>query len=622
MELRKYWEIFCRRKWIFIQSLIIIVATTIVVCEIMTPVYDATSKVLVLKEAKDLSVSIPGLSPDVGVLNAISPEMITTQMEIMTSGHIMNKVIHDLNLTERETIIQKVLGLITRKKGENRESRFVRVKDFADAGYLTAFLQGRWVTVESEMESDVIKVIGVSSDRHEAMEIANTVAEVYVNTMQALSKSQASDSSEFIRKQLLRTKAELETAEKELRLHKEKLEKVSTSQSKLEETGEYVFSSKVVEDNPKIQELTSKLYDLETKLAGLMTEFSAEHPDVISLSAQIKIVRDLLKDELDLILSSETMLFNKYYEQFKTKEKTYNMLLEQLDSALLAESMSLVNARIIETAELPREDDPLYPSLILYAIISVFVGVLFGLGLAFLVEYLDDRIHDPDELEESSGLPVLGRIPLVRRRVAQKVLTKRESVFTKATWRLQLNLKELIGGNKVIAVVSPFREEGKSTICVHLGVLFARSRLKTLLIDFNLRRPTLHKAFKVRGKTGLMDAVRNRKSEKVQIHETPYENLSLMTCGSSRLSSFDILNSPHLPQVVEKLRSEYDLILIDTSDINGGNDALIVSAQADQVLLVASIGKVILRKLKDAKESLENTGSKIVGLVINRCAKQ
>jgi receptor protein-tyrosine kinase len=298
------------------------------------------------------------------------------------------------------------------------------------------------------------------------------------------------------------------------------------------------------------------------------------------------------------------------------------MLLEQLDSALLAESMSLVNARIIETAELPREDDPLYPALILYAIISVFVGVLFGLGLAFLVEYLDDRIHDPDELEESSGLPVLGRIPLVRRRVAQKVLTKRESVFTKATWRLQLNLKELIGGNKVIAVVSPFREEGKSTICVHLGVLFARSRLKTLLIDFNLRRPTLHKAFKVRAKTRLMDAVRNRKSEKVQIHETPYENLSLMTCGSSRLGSFDILNSPHLPQVVEKLRSEYDLILIDTSDINGGNDALIVSAQADQVLLVASIGKVILRKLKDAKESLENTGSKIVGLVINRCARQ
>jgi capsular exopolysaccharide synthesis family protein len=622
MELRKYWEIFCRRKWIFIQSLIIIVATTIVVCEIMTPVYDATSKILVLKEAEDLSVSIPGLSPDVGVLNAISPEMVTTQMEIMTSGHIMNKVIHDLNLTERETIIQKVLGLITRKKEENRESRFVRVKDFADAGYLTAFLQGRWVTVESEMESDVIKVIGVSSDRHEAMEIANTVAEVYVNAMQALSKSQASDSSEFIRKQLLRTKAELETAEKELRLHKEKLEKVSTSQSKLEDTGEYVFSSKVVEDNPKIQELTSKLYDLETKLAGLMTEFSAEHPDVISLSAQIKIVRDLLKDELELILSSETMLFNKYYEQFKTKEKTYNMLLEQLDSALLAESMSLVNARIIETAELPREGDPLYPSLILYAIISVFVGVLFGLGLAFLVEYLDDRIHDPDELEESSGLPVLGRIPLVRRRVAQKVLTKRESVFTKATWRLQLNLKELIGGNKVIAVVSPFREEGKSTICVHLGVLFARSRLKTLLIDFNLRRPTLHKAFRVRGKTGLMDAVRNRKSEKVQIHETPYENLSLMTCGSSRLSSFDILNSPHLPQVVEKLRSEYDLILIDTSDIHGGNDALIVSAQADHVLLVASIGKVILRKLKGARESLENTGSKIVGLVINRCAKQ
>jgi capsular exopolysaccharide synthesis family protein len=622
MELRKYWEIFCRRKWIFIQSLIIIVATTIVVCEIMTPVYDATSKILVLKEAEDLSVSIPGLSPDVGVLNAISPEMVTTQMEIMTSGHIMNKVIHDLNLTERETIIQKVLGLITRKKEENRESRFVRVKDFADAGYLTAFLQGRWVTVESEMESDVIKVIGVSSDRHEAMEIANTVAEVYVNAMQALSKSQASDSSEFIRKQLLRTKAELETAEKELRLHKEKLEKVSTSQSKLEDTGEYVFSSKVVEDNPKIQELTSKLYDLETKLAGLMTEFSAEHPDVISLSAQIKIVRDLLKDELELILSSETMLFNKYYEQFKTKEKTYNMLLEQLDSALLAESMSLVNARIIETAELPREGDPLYPSLILYAIISVFVGVLFGLGLAFLVEYLDDRIHDPDELEESSGLPVLGRIPLVRRRVAQKVLTKRESVFTKATWRLQLNLKELIGGNKVIAVVSPFREEGKSTICVHLGVLFARSRLKTLLIDFNLRRPTLHKAFRVRGKTGLMGAVRNRKSEKVQIHETPYENLSLMTCGSSRLSSFDILNSPHLPQVVEKLRSEYDLILIDTSDIHGGNDALIVSAQADHVLLVASIGKVILRKLKGARESLENTGSKIVGLVINRCAKQ
>jgi uncharacterized protein involved in exopolysaccharide biosynthesis len=196
------------------------------------------------------------------------------------------------------------------------------VKDFADAGYLTAFLQARWVTVESEMESDVIKVTGVSSDRHEAMEIANTVAGVYVNTMQALRKSQASDSSEFIRKQLSRTKAELETAEKELRLHKEKLETVSTSQSKLEETGEYVFSSKVVEDNPKIQELTSKLYDLETKLAGLMTEFSAEHPDVISLSAQVKIVRDLLKDELDLILSSETMLFNKYYEQFKTKEKT------------------------------------------------------------------------------------------------------------------------------------------------------------------------------------------------------------------------------------------------------------------------------------------------------------
>lgn len=652
MELRKYWEIFYRRKWMFIQSLIVIVATTIIMCKAMTPVYDVTSKVLVLKNSEDLLVSIPGLSPDIGTLNAISLETITTQMEIIKSGHIMSKVIHDLNLIERETIIQKALRVITRSKNANEEPRFIRVKDFADAGYLTAFLQSRWVTVESEMESDVIEITGVSSDRQEAMEIANTVAEVYVKTMEALRKSQASSSSQFIRKQLLRTKAELETAERELREHKEKVklvnldrevlvgshpdaeqkadenekqltneEKLSKSKSKLEKTEEFVFSSKVVEDNPKIQELTSKLYDLETKLGGLTTEFSAEHPEVINLSAQIETVKSLLRDELDRILSSETMLFNKYYEQFKTKEKTYNMLLEQLDAALLVESMSLVNARIIETAELPQEDDPLYPSLLLYTIISIFVGALFGFGLSFLVEYLDERIYDPGELEESSGLPVFGKIPFVRKKVAQKVLIKRESVLTKAIWRLQLNLKELVDSNKVISVVSSSQEEGKSTICTHLGVLFARNRLRTLLIDFNMRRPILHKVFKLPATTGLIDAIREGKVGEDSILETGFENLSLLTCGRGRPNSLEILNSPHLPQIIETLRSKYDLILVDTSDINGGNDALIVSAQADQVLLVASLGKVVLHKLKDAKESLESTGSKIVGLVINRCAK-
>lgn len=187
--------------------------------------------------------------------------------------------------------------------------------------------------------------------------------------------------------------------------------------------------------------------------------------------------------------------------------------------------------------------------------------------------------------------------------------------------RLKTNLLSLRSEDtvKAIMVSSSTAREGTSTVTSNLALTMAKnSALKILLVDANLRHPTLHTAFKLSKDRGLSDVLIGDAEIQDVARETTLRNLSLITAGNSDVSPIDVLESHSLEKLVAQLRDEYDYLIFDSAPINTYSDASIITRQVDGVILVVRSGKPRREVVQKAKEQLQRLDANIVGIVLNR----
>lgn len=392
-----------------------------------------------------------------------------------------------------------------------------------------------------------------------------------------------------------------------------------------------------------IQSIDAEIKDLETEIARATQQIMLAGPSV-SDPIFLSIVQNIINNEtrvialqsridaLDRIISRQNYRLKQLPDaevslaqlerEKKANEEIYTMLLSKLEESKIAEAIQMTSARVIDYATVP--DQPVEPKKRQNTILGFLLGMLIGVGGAFLLEYLDTSIKSAKDLEDLTGLSVLASIPLIRDAKPMDIPTIREphSAIAEAYRILRTNLKFSAAARpfKSILITSTQPQEGKTTTCINLGIMLAQQGHKVILLDCDFRRPMFQNYFKdyVSGNhRGLADVLINRLSLSEAIVKNSQDNLYLVTSGTTPANPSELLGSTKMQDLVESLKKEYDFILIDAPPVLGVADARVLGRVCDGILLVVRSGKTNRDSAVEVKEELERAGEKVIGYVMN-----
>jgi capsular exopolysaccharide synthesis family protein len=303
----------------------------------------------------------------------------------------------------------------------------------------------------------------------------------------------------------------------------------------------------------------------------------------------------------------------------------YEAFLGRLNQTQGQEGIQTPDARIISKAEVP--GSPSFPKKALAIGISIPAGLILGLMLAFAAERLDSGFKTTSQLENLLGVPVLSTIPEVASldkapfNAADLIIDKPMSSFTEAVRGLQLGLtlSNVDKQPKVILVTSSVPGEGKTTLAVSLARMAARSGMKTIIIDGDLRRPNIAKAFGgVESEQGLIEVLTGKMPLDTCVSKDPRSDVVVLPCLQTPANPADVLASQAMQQLVENLRKVFDLVIIDSAPILPVNDTKILSRLADAVLFVVRWEKTPRDAAVSALRSLVDVHAPVPGVALAR----
>jgi capsular exopolysaccharide synthesis family protein len=259
---------------------------------------------------------------------------------------------------------------------------------------------------------------------------------------------------------------------------------------------------------------------------------------------------------------------------------------------------------------------PVKPNKPVNIVLGLIFGLIMGVGLAFFIEYLDTSVKTIDDVERTFQAPVLGVIP---QNIGYLLEEGSESKHAEAYRVLRTNLLFSRQDEKLntIVVVSAGAGEGKSTTTLNLSTVFAQAGNRVLIVDSDLRRPTLHKLFKVANNLGLTNYLLKQNTIAEIVQTTNVPNLDFMASGKLPNSSMGILGSAQMKEMIAELRQRYDFIFFDSPPILGVSDASILASEVDLVIQVIQYRRYPQPMTIRAKQMIEKVGGNFVGIVLN-----
>ncbi|MDP2898342.1 MAG: polysaccharide biosynthesis tyrosine autokinase [bacterium] len=400
------------------------------------------------------------------------------------------------------------------------------------------------------------------------------------------------------------------------------------------------------QDNPIIYNLTYELSRCEAILNGLLEQYGPRLPDVLaqqqtinSLKNQLRIsansVLEGKKAQLDSLRAQDKEL-QGFVEALDKEIRESQQALEEYETAKReADQKEVVSLEMEKTQmqeqirnTLPREDvsivqwarlpeSPVKPRKIFNVIISIFVGLTLGTGLAYFVDYVDTSIKNVDDLERYLGMSAMAVIPQQREGLLIHETPKSHAAENYRTLWTSLQFERQEDGFKSIMVTSGGVGEGKTTTVVNLGIAAAQMDTKVLLVDSDLRRPKIHKLLKYANRVGLSDVLLKDVDPTEVIVQTDVPGLSVLPSGKLPSNVIGLLSSQKMRNVVDKLSKNYDVVLYDSPPVIGVSDASVLANVVNRVLLVIDYRKYPKRFANRARKMLESVGGKVLGVIIN-----
>jgi capsular exopolysaccharide synthesis family protein len=390
----------------------------------------------------------------------------------------------------------------------------------------------------------------------------------------------------------------------------------------------------------------SQLNIAQQQLLALKKDFGEEHPSVLKVKSQVEDLKGKVVERVDGFMAGldarvassreglrllekevENATTNDIQRAFETRPyweaktrldqmKRFRTVLinkieqEKIEVALPKSTM----VEIIDAASLGVR--PVRPNKPLNIALGIIIGLVVGVGLAFFIEYLDTSVKTIDDVERTLQSPVLGVIP---QNVALLIEEGAESPHAEAYRVLRTNLLFSRKDDKLntIAVVSAGAGEGKSTTVFNLAAVFAQSGQRTVMVDSDLRRPTLHKMLGITNNIGLTNYLLKQNTLEETIQTTGLPSLDFMASGKLPSSSLGILSSAQMKNLISELKQRYDVVLFDSPPIMGVSDASILASEVDMTLQVIQYRRYPQPMNIRAKQLIEKVGGNLVGIVLN-----
>lgn len=489
------------------------------------------------------------------------------------------------------------------------------------------------ISTVQEEKTDLVKISVTFKDALRAATIANAVAKAYQAENLKQKNKEALQSREFVEKQLKQMEEKLKSSEDMLKTFKEK---------------ETATGVGVV--------LSSKLGEVQAQLSQLSTKATEMHPDVLRIKEEIANIEQQLKD-----LPESELEFIRLTRDVEVNDRIYRMLRDKVEEVRIAEAGKVSDVTIVNPAG--EKGYPVGANKARSAFIGLLMGFFIGFVSILIIENLDTSIGTIEDVESFIKLPVLGVIPSVKKDkekgkekrgskpqskssivdnydIAFTVCLEPNSPFAEAFRILRTNLKIEKNTKTTFLVTSTGPQEGKSTVLSSLGLVLCQMGIKTMLVDTDLRRPSLSKVFGVEREPGLSDLLLSagKELEKITKNFTDFlmgnlgfdqvtqwpglEFLSLLSSGVLTSSSSEILSSDSMSKVIKELKEKFDVVIFDSPPALSLTDASILAKRVDGVIIVYEVGRTSRDALLRTKVQLESTGAKILGVVLNHTRPQ
>ncbi|MFO1067339.1 MAG: polysaccharide biosynthesis tyrosine autokinase [Geminicoccaceae bacterium] len=412
-----------------------------------------------------------------------------------------------------------------------------------------------------------------------------------------------------------------------------------------------------VMNSPLMAELRAQETEAQRNLSELATQFGDRHPQMLNAQAQLKTIRARmteeaqryvqdLENEVAVARARERELrasLDAIEDQVQGQERSsvelrdvereaasartiYEAFLNRLREVSEAHELQQPDAVLLSRAEVPL--DPAFPNKLLIVLVAAGASVMLGVVLAFAVEQWGNGhgLRSAEEIESALGertlalLPALGRRELQGHPAEDYVLRRPQSAFSEAVQRIRTSLFLDASAEpvKVSLVTSTLPGEGKSLLCASLARQSARSGLRTLVIDADMRRPRLHQVMRCDNRDGLGDVLNGTVRLDDAVRTDASCGLDFLVAGTPSSSPPDLFRSAALRQLIATVRDGYDLVLIDSPPVGAVSDSLILAPQVDRTVFVVRWDVTPRRMAAATLRQLAATGARIAGVALSR----
>lgn len=706
--LQDYLRVISNRKWIILLAFITTLAAAAIRDFRMAPVYQATGRLAVNPR---LQVNLTeGKTAAEEMSTAYQGEQyLQTQLQILRGRELAKRVIEELKL-ERHPDYADLATL------PDREKEIALVDRFLSNLEVTLLRNTRVVTIAFQ-----------SHDPELAAKVANTIADRYVQRALEARSHYTSQAREWLQERLAELRKNLEKAQGEMVSFSRENELVQLGEDqtiaidqlsdltkrlaeaqsqRLEAEIKYQMSRDADPDtlpallnNPVVQDLTKQAFDLKQELAELSSTYQPDFPPVVKVKekltevenqlAQIKkrVLRGIEADyraalrrenELRKMLEAkraETLQKNESAltlgvkrREVQVTSKVYESLLDKFNDVGLLSQLTMTNIEPLESATIPTS--PIKPRWMVDMALAALVGLMLGVGFAFVAEYLDNSVKTTDDVERLLGVPTLTVVPALKlssrkRSHAAELTTGERGLATNAIlitdrerrWgsfaeavrslRTSLLLSRIDNPPHTLAFLSSLPGEGKTTLAVNTALALAQTGANVLLVDADLRHPQLHEIFGIRSRPGLVDliaadapaasraratdgaaqqtqgrkdAVDTRDARETIDAIIPHKELptlKLLPCGTIPPNPSEVLSSDKMRQLVKRLQQQFDFVIFDCAPLVT-SDGLIVGTMADGVVFVINCGSTPKGVVHRSRQSLADLNVPVLGVALNR----
>ena len=699
IDLREYAKVLRKHRWAILLSTAILTAISAYVVSGMTPIYRATSTLLI-----ETQHTMPMNFDELIGIDTGNSEYYQTQFEVLKSRKLAKRVIEEMGLYEHPELHNPNDALLTQQSADGAPETESATTNY---NYLDETLDLEAEPIERQMavnrflnkliifpvkNTKLVRISFDSSDPVLAARVANKIADTYIVSYLDSRMEMGQKATVWLGQRLTELKLKLEESQHKLLSYREAngLIDIAGSVGRLSEQEIGIVTSKLLDAEARMAE-TKILFDdvsltkqkgpqallglpaidsnemvrrfkinrqeAQFNLDELSNRYGEKHPRVIDAASRLRtaqsnlnsqimnIVDTIEKDYLiaeQTVASLEATLTEGKQEiqqvdrsqvdllhlerEVELDQKMYDTFYTRIREVDEAEDMSSTNAQISEYAEAPLH--PVKPRKTLIVLLTLLLTLATAIALAMLSESMNDTITSTEDVEKTLKLRMLGIIPTVTKKMLKRnghtalvpgSLSDGKESFEESirTIRTSICLEEIEDPNQIIMVTSALPGEGKSTLASHLAHSLSQVE-RVLLIECDLRRPSLHKAFDFEDSTGLAQLLTGESKFVDSIKLQAIDNLDVIPAGRIPRNPLELLGSNRFSHLIEQMKKRYDRIVIDSAPVQAVSDALILGQFADAVLYAVKANSTPMNISARGVKRLNEAGINMAGAVVTQ----